>query len=209
MNLETIKRNTGLKIMNRDQFINKLQGKYGKTTEVNIEDIKEWIMLEGLSDNDIDLLYKLVKRHHKVNYFPKDGQIIDIWERFGARQEKRTGMDANQKALQDGAGMTIEQIHSKVWQCRDKEKPDSFDYAFIARWDNLCYYYTVFKEKYGETFAVTKCEEKKQNILNGTALQKYEYLSEINDEFIDKIDNKRENKVVGSEEVINKLFPEG
>jgi hypothetical protein len=133
--------------MTISEIIERLQDQYSNSSKYDIKNLREWIVSEGMSDQQIEDLYHYVTQQYMNKTFPPLGKIINIWEvTHGTEKEKFKYSDFQKRAIENGREMTVKEISDKINSIRYLQSPRNADIDFIDVWDDLATVWGILLE---------------------------------------------------------------
>ena len=138
--------------MQVSDFIERLASKYEKPAKYDIEDLKNWILKEGLTEKDIDKLYDELIYTFPYNYFPKMHHVFKAWERIRPlHRDDDFDYSSSEKNIIDGwYKWDLKQILKKLQEIRKKinnSEATFTDKTFYHEFDVILTEYNYMKEK--------------------------------------------------------------
>lgn len=158
--------------MTINEFLKRLDSKYGGSSEYDIDDLRNWIISTGLNDTQLDDLYHFVVAQYEYKTFPPLGKIVKIWNTTGTTIKDKFKYNEYQwAAIRAGEKLNLKSIKTKILEIREMEEPSSEMIDFIDAWDDLATVYSMLLERdHDAARVVAYCDRLRESILKGSRL---------------------------------------
>jgi len=154
--------------MNDNDFLNRLSAKF-KLGEIDVEDIKAWLIDEDLKGKELYGLYEKITRKHQYKTISL-AHIINVWRdnKSDIVVSKLTPL-SDEWIIEQSKHLSAKEINKKCSNILKLDKPiRSVDISFRHVWDLLSTCWGILEEKnWNEESIENYCENVKLSIING------------------------------------------
>ena len=132
--------------MNRQELVSQLKARYPRTqyypgiSDVEVEDLFEWLDRADIHDYQMDILLNTIKTHNETKSFPPLGKIRKWWQE---QNNSPIPQQPDHAVVAYGSAMTVRDIYQRYCGIREKvndcQPITNADGDFLHAWDDLAY----------------------------------------------------------------------
>lgn len=124
--------------MQINEFVDEIKKRFPKVTEVEIDDLTEWIEQTGIKSIQLPVMLTCIKTKVKTKNFPRLGTIREYWNDQNSNAHPQ---EPSYSALKNNQSKPVQDIYGRLKLIRNKLK--NFDHVtnqdldFLHAWEDI------------------------------------------------------------------------